>query len=334
MNVRAVAGVPPQTSPTDVYAHVAPWLEKVEQALIEQLDGDDPALVEIFRYGCLLGGKRLRPALALLSGSACGAVTQAHVTVATVLEMVHTATLVHDDVLDAATLRRHVPTVNAQWDSATSILLGDWLFSKAYALAATLGSTDACRMIGVAATDVCQGEMRQLLSAGDLELDEATYFRCIRGKTAALCRVSCELGAHLAAAPVTWSEALGRYGEHLGVAFQIVDDYLDIWGAPEHVGKSLGSDIGQAKLTLPLIRLRDQLPASGRDELNRILQGPSKDRIRRLEPLLLDSDAQLYTRDVATRTIRQAISELLPLPESEAKQTLERIAEFCVQRQH
>src|SRR5262249_40256168 len=202
-----------------------------------------------------LRGKRLRPALVLLAGQACGGTRPAHPVVAAVVEMIHTATLVHDDILDEASVRRHAATVNAEWGNETAVLLGDYLFTHAFHLAASLDSTRACRWIGHATNKVCEGEMQQVHHRGDLDLDEAGYFAIIEGKTAELTAVSCRLGASSAGASDATVAGLERYGRNLGIAFQIADDVLDIWGDERVTGKSLGTDLEKQKLTLPIILL-------------------------------------------------------------------------------
>ena len=157
-------------------------LSRVETRLQQELQGDDPRTDEVIRHGYRLGGKRLRPALLLLSGKAVGELTEAHEVLGVVVEMIHTATLVHDDVLDEADLRRHVDTVNARWGNETSVLLGDFLFSQAFYLASTLDTVEACRIIGRSTNRVCQGELRQTLSEGDLSLSEQDYLEIIDGK--------------------------------------------------------------------------------------------------------------------------------------------------------
>ena len=169
--------------------------------------------------------------------------------------MIHTATLVHDDVLDEAMIRRHAATVNAEWGNETAVLLGDYLFTHAFHLAASLDSTRACRWIGHATNKVCEGEMQQVHHRGNLDLDESDYFAIIEGKTAELTAVSCRLGASYAGAPESTVAALDRYGRNLGIAFQIADDVLDIWGEERVTGKSLGTDLEKQKLTLPIIHL-------------------------------------------------------------------------------
>src|SRR6184192_4156948 len=179
-----------------LYAPVAPELAEVEAVLKAELRSDYPFVDELVRYGCLLGGKRLRPALLLLSAKAVGGkITREHITLAAVVEMIHTATLVHDDVLDEAQLRRHLATVNARWDNESSVLLGDFLFTHAFYLASTLDSVIACRLIGRATNIVCEGELRQKGSRGNFSLSEAEYLEIVESKTAELTAVSCRLGA-------------------------------------------------------------------------------------------------------------------------------------------
>ena len=187
---------------TRLYNPVDGPLNDVEQRLSRELQSPYESLMPVLHHGTQLGGKRLRPAMLLLAGSAVGEVTADHILLATVIEMVHTATLIHDDVLDEAETRRHVATINARWNNHTSILLGDYMFSQSFRLAASLESTEACRWIGEAARLVCEGELRQILQRDVIDLDEASYIAIIRGKTAELCRVSCRLGARFSGADV------------------------------------------------------------------------------------------------------------------------------------
>ncbi len=165
--------------------------------------------------------------------------------------------------------------INAKWNGHTSILLGDYLFAQSFYLAATLPSTEACRWIGQAARLVCEGELRQVLQRDALDLDESTYIDLIRGKTAELCRVSCQLGAKFSGASDQTVASLGDFGDSVGIAFQIADDYLDLWGDDRTVGKTLGTDIGQGKMTLPIIRLLQTTTANQRADIVRILTGPA-----------------------------------------------------------
>ncbi|MCG8648938.1 MAG: polyprenyl synthetase family protein [Pirellulales bacterium] len=315
-----------------LYGPIRRQLEAVERRLGQELQSPYESLVPLLRHGTQLGGKRLRPAMLLLAAKACGRVTDDHIVLGTVIEMVHTATLIHDDVLDEASTRRHVPTVNARWDSHTSILLGDYLFAQSFRLAATLQSTEACRQIGEASRLVCEGEMRQVLQRNVFDLDEASYLEMIRGKTAELCQVACHLGAQYAGADSATIDALSRYGDAVGIAFQIADDYLDLWGNHSAVGKTLGTDVEQGKMTLPLIRLLETSDSNARQRVLTILSGPSSRRVELIRPYLEESDARQYTREKAEARRQIAMEAIEDLPSSAARSALQAIANFSVDR--
>jgi octaprenyl-diphosphate synthase len=277
-------------------------------------------------------GKRLRPALLLLAARASGTVTAAHPVLAAVVEMIHTATLVHDDVLDEAMVRRHAATVNAEWGNETAVLMGDYLFTHAFHLAASLDSTLACRWIGRATNLVCEGEMQQVHNRGNLDLDEAAYFSIIRGKTAELTAVSCRLGAHYAGADAATVEAMDAYGRDLGVAFQIADDVLDLWGDERTTGKSLGTDLEKQKLTLPLIRLLATAPAGLAARIRRMLAEPVAETRREIKPYLENSDALDYAWERASEFADWAAGALDILPETAAKGLLRSLSQYVVRR--
>lgn len=326
------ASAAPKNALAALYGPIGSELQAVEQCLLEQLRAPHPDLAELLHHGTQLGGKRLRPAMLLLCGAATGELTDAHVTLGAVVEMVHTATLVHDDVLDEADSRRHVPTVNAMWNNHTSILLGDFLFAQSFRLAATLSSTSACQLVGEASRLVCEGELRQVLHRDVIELSEHAYIEMIRGKTAELCRVACQLGATFSDADDATITSLAEFGDAIGIAFQIADDYLDLWGDDETVGKTLGTDLEQGKMTLPLIRLRDEATPADRDRLVAALNGPPADRLAVVQPMLAASDAANYTRQTAESYRQRAINSLDVLPPSPAKESLRMMAEFSVNR--
>lgn len=316
-----------------LYAPIREDLARVEQVLKQELRSDYPFVDELVKHGFRLGGKRLRPALVLLAAQACGGVRPAHHTLATVVEMIHTATLVHDDVLDEAAMRRHLETVNARWDNQSSVLLGDFLFSHAFYLAATLETTYACQVIGRATNIVCEGELRQIDSRSKYSLTEAEYLGIIEAKTAELTACSCTLGAHYAGADKNATAAMGRYGRYLGIAFQIVDDLLDLEGDEATTGKSLGTDLEQQKPTLPLIRLLAQSPSDDRRSIMEILTRTGNHRREALQPWFAQTDALGYARARAEEYAAQAREELANLPETPAKSVLEAITHFVVARQ-
>ena len=213
--------------------------------------------------------------------------------------MIHTATLVHDDVLDGASIRRHVATVNAGWDNQTSILLGDYLFTHAFHLLTTLNDARVCRLIGEATNRVCEGELRQGLERGNLALTEAEYLDIIDAKTAELIACCCRLGALHSGAPSAVVDSLARYGRWLGMAFQIADDLLDLVGEESVTGKSLGTDVEQQKLTLPLIHLLNRAPATLAARLRQILTSPGNHKRETLRPLFAEVASLDYARECA-----------------------------------
>lgn len=316
----------------ELYEPIRAELGKVESRLVRELQSPYESLVPLLRHGTQLGGKRLRPAMVLLAGAACGGVNDDHIVLGAVIEMVHTATLIHDDVLDAAETRRHVATVNAKWDEHTSILLGDYLFAQSFRLAASLESTAACREIGEASRRVCEGELRQVLGRDVLDLDESVYLDIIRAKTAELCRVACSLGAVHAGADDARVRRLAEYGDAIGIAFQIADDFLDLWGDATATGKTLGTDIEQGKMTLPLIRLLQTVGSRDRPQILEVLRGPPERRVASIRPWLRRSDAREYTHRKAEQFRRCAVNALADLPASKAKACLLRLARFSVDR--
>lgn len=315
-----------------LYEGIRPELDRVEARLRRELRSRHALVDEVLRHGLRLGGKRLRPALVLLSGQAAGNVAEEHIVLATVMEMIHTATLVHDDVLDEAALRRHVDTVNARWSNETSVLLGDFLFSHSFFLAATIGTADACRTIGRATNIVCEGELRQTLSGGNLELSEDDYLAIIDAKTAELCACCCELGAQYAGGDSAGVERLASFGRNLGIAFQIADDLLDVLGHERETGKSLGTDLAKRKMTLPLIHARDVLANGERGEfLDLIRHGRAADAraIREQLELLGSLD---YASSRARYYADLAEQDLMAVPACPARDTLASLAQFAIAR--
>src|SRR5688500_18246510 len=222
---------------------IAPQMAEVEKLFHEELTSDLPPVNAPIKHVSRFRGKMLRPMLVLLSGQASGKLTDAHVTIATVVEMVHMATLVHDDVLDEAELRRKGATINHLKGNEAAVLLGDYLISHSYHLCSGLGSQLASRSIARTTNQVCEGELLQIHNRNNIDLDEATYLEIITRKTASLCATCCQLGATFAGATEAVVEQLETYGRSLGIAFQIQDDILDIVGDVDTVGKTLGIDV-------------------------------------------------------------------------------------------
>jgi octaprenyl-diphosphate synthase len=317
----------------ELYGPVQEGLDEVEEIFRQELRSDYPFVDSLVKHGFRLGGKRLRPALMLLSAWACGKLRREHLVLAAALEMIHTATLIHDDVLDEATMRRHLDTINARWDNETSVLLGDYLFTRSLCLASSLDDLFACRAIADASRSMCEGELRQVESRGNYALSEEQYFDIISGKTAALTACCCRLGAHYAGADPDVVAGLTRYGLNMGIAFQIADDLLDVLGDESVVGKSLGTDLLKQKSTLPLIRLLGQASKAERDELLAILSRSGNHHRDALQAWWKTSDALAYTREKAAWYAARACGELRRLPDGAARKSLEGLTEFVVNRQ-
>ena len=307
-------------------------LDRVEEVLREELVSDDAHVNELVQHGCRLGGKRLRPALLLLAGKAIGELRPEHATLGAVVEMIHTATLIHDDVLDGALMRRRLDTVNRRYGNHASVLLGDFLFTHAFYLASTTGSTYACREIGRATNIVCEGELRQVGAAGKLTLSEGEYLSIVEAKTAELCACSALLGAHFAGADDEAARSLAHYGRALGIAFQIVDDLLDLLGDEADMGKSLGTDLDQLKLTLPLIRLRDRVGPEKGLALAEVLALPPAARRAEVRKWLTHSDGIEYARQKALAYADRAQAALAEIPPGPVRDVLAELPRFVVER--
>jgi octaprenyl-diphosphate synthase len=320
--------------PALMYVPVQEELDQVEDLLRRELQSDFAFVNDVIRHSARMAGKRLRPALLLLAAKATGGVSQEHVVLSAVVEMIHTATLIHDDVLDEATLRRHVATVNARWNNQTSVLLGDYLFTHAFYLASTLPSTYACRSIGEATNIVCEGELRQTGNCGNFEISEREYLDIIQAKTAALCSCCCALGAHFAGAEPELVSSMAQFGRDLGMAFQIADDLLDLLGDEQRAGKSLGTDLAKRKPTLPIIHLLQHVESDQRAELLALLASVDNGHERKVRAWLERFESLSYARSVAEHYANRARIQLTDLPPSPSKSILQELTRFVAARQH
>jgi octaprenyl-diphosphate synthase len=313
-------------------APIATELLRVEAVLKSELQTGNSSIREMLDYVGELGGKRLRPCLLLLAAKACGEPTEESVRLSVVVEMVHTATLVHDDVLDKALVRRHRQTVHERWDVPTSILIGDWLFAHAYGLANRGSSTIPGRWIADAAKQVCEGEILQGQSIRHFEIGIEEYIQLLEAKTGALCAVSCSLGAWSGGGDETACHRLQRFGLKLGTAFQVYDDWLDVWGNQDHAGKTLGTDLGSFKPTLPALRALNSMANEDRLRLVTSLNQGNEDALVELQQAIAASDASNFTLAYAKRLIAEAMEQLDALPESEAAVSLRQLALASVSR--
>lgn len=317
----------------NLFAPIQDDLQEVERLLAKTIASRRPCLAPLIAHLDHYRGKRLRPSLLLLCARACGRVTPAHPILGAVVEMIHTATLVHDDVLDEAAVRRHAATINAGWGNQTSILLGDFLFTHAFHLASSVDAR-ACRLIGEATNRVCEGELHQTVQRGNWGLTEKDYLDIVEGKTAELTSCCARLGALYSGAELDTVNRMARYGRWLGIAFQIADDLLDLVGEERITGKSLGTDLDQSKPTLPLIYLLGESPPEKASRLKQILSCPGNHKREALRPFLDESGSLRYAARKAEEFAEQARDELTTLPPSECKSILELLTDRVVHRNH
>jgi len=277
-------------------------------------------------------GKRLRPALTLIAARLFGDVRPDHATVAAIIELIHTATLVHDDILDESAMRRRVETVNRLVGNETAVLLGDYLFATSFKEAAALEDRFASRYLSEIVAIVCRGEILQTHHRNDFDLTEETYFRIIEDKTAALYAAALRCGAVLAGGSGAECDAASAFGLKIGCAFQIVDDILDLTGEEEAVGKSLGTDLDKAKMTLPLLRLRERAGGADLDRFRRALQSTDTKERRSILPLLGEYGAIESARRSAETLVEEARVELKRMPNRPERALLLQCAAYVMHR--
>lgn len=274
MSVPSTAPLPTAREPGEIFLRLAPQMEALDRFILGQVEHFEPEIRAMAAYCLESTGKRLRPSLVFLSGwRGEGVVTEAAVRAAGIVEMVHLATLVHDDIMDGAELRRNRRTAARAFGADAAVLLGDALFSQALHVAAQFPTPEVCRVVAESTRRVCSGEIMQTLHRRETEVSRADYFRVIDLKTAELFRVSCFLGARIADYPAAFVAAAESFGRHLGIAYQIYDDLVDVLGDEGRIGKTLGTDLASGKLTLPLMLLLEKLPAAERGHVQAALRG-------------------------------------------------------------
>jgi octaprenyl-diphosphate synthase len=307
-----------------------PFLQAVADRLREQISAFERDIAVYAEYALTNQGKQLRPALVALSGGATGKVDDQHVLAAVIIEMVHLATLVHDDVMDEASLRRGRPTLAANWGNEISVLLGDCLFAHALKMAASFPTTEMCRAVSAATNTVCSGEILQTQRRRNFELSRAEYFKAIQMKTGELFALSCDLGAYLSGAGAVQRTALRQYGMAIGTAYQIYDDCLDLFGSEAVAGKSLGTDLAKGKLTLPVLIALERAPAPQRSELRVMLQQWEWDprRFAALLGVLHSRGALEGSCQVVHEHLAAGRQKLTTLPESQSRQGLSALADY------
>jgi octaprenyl-diphosphate synthase len=309
-------------------------VERVVDELRRIVMSDFPAIGEVNDHLLWARGKLFRPTLLLLSHRVSGGADPRAVTLAAIVELVHLATLVHDDAVDHSMLRRGMPTVNALWNHQTAVIMGDYLYSRSISALADIGRVDFIAVLSRAANEMSVGELRQLSSCDALQFTELDYDRLISSKTASLMSAACELGAALAGEP--YREPLARFGHALGMAFQIVDDLLDFTESEAMVGKPTGQDLREHKVTLPLIAAMRQMPADARRDVERFFADPvpSDDGIALLRRLVRDNGGLEYARQRADEFGRRAAEALLELPDGPGTDALQAAVGYVVERRN
>ena len=306
----------------------------VDQLILNELSSDVVLINQIGHYIISNGGKRLRPMLLLLAAKALGEVNEHHLILAAVIEFIHTATLLHDDVVDESDLRRGRESANAVWGNAASVLVGDYLYSSAFEMMVRTDNMRVMDILSKTTTAIAEGEVLQLLNCNNPDTTEDKYLEVIARKTAILFSTATRLAGVISGVDVAIQEGLAVYGQQLGVAFQLIDDALDYKANTEDLGKNLGDDLAEGKPTLPLIyAIQHGTPQQAQIIIDAIREG-SRDAFAEVYAVVEATQAIEYTERCADRAAEQAIEALACLPDSDYKAALEWLARFSVQRDH
>lgn len=318
----------------DIYNPISRELERVEELLLASIDTELPTLDQAATHLIKAGGKRLRPAFVLLAAKVFDDEVDKAIPLATSLELVHMASLVHDDVIDNSELRRGRPTVKNQWGNRVSLYTGNYILAKSLSLAAGYGRADVLEVLADASMSICEGEIKQMRSCYDINQGLKDYLRRIERKTALLIAVSCQLGAMLSSAADYEIQALKKYGYYLGMAFQVTDDILDFVASEEVLGKPVGSDIRQGVITLPA--LYALCHGEQRDQLGSLLASPAacQDRAGEIIEIICESEGIDYAYYVSNKFAERARQQLGQLPDRPIKDTLYDIASFISEREY
>jgi octaprenyl-diphosphate synthase len=317
---------------TPISSVVETELLAVNATILRSLESHVEAVEQIGRYLVDSGGKRIRSLVALLSSKACGAKGDGFITMAAIIEFIHTATLLHDDVVDSSKLRRGRLTANQVWDNSSAILVGDFLYSRAFQMMVTLNSMSSMRILAAATNMIAEGEVLQLSHRFEPDINEARYLNVIQLKTAKLFEAAAQLGAVMAGLPLEAENALGRYGMHLGIAFQLVDDVLDYQASSTAWGKSIGNDLAEGKITLPLIYALQRSTPLQAQQIRDAIKAGSVENLNVIQEIIVSTGAIEDTLRKAKNESTLAIQSLEGLPASTYRDAMIKLAEFAVAR--
>ena len=318
-----------------IYKLASKDMEAVNSLIQSRLQSEVVLVNQLSVYIINSGGKRLRPLLALLVARACGYQGNRHIDVAAIIEFIHTATLLHDDVVDESDLRRGKETANNVWGNQAAVLVGDFLYSRSFEMMVDVGMMRIMEILANTTNTIAEGEVLQLLNCHDADTTEERYLEVIYSKTAKLFEAACLIGSVLAELPEHSQKSIARYGMHLGTAFQLVDDILDYSASAEELGKNIGDDLAEGKPTLPLI-IALQRSTGNNAKLIRtaIEEGGNSDDLETLLEIIEATGSLTYTRDIAEQEVKMAIDSLTCLESSDYKTALEELARFTISRTH
>lgn len=309
-------------------------LTETDRFITKELQSDIPFINELVAYILSAGGKRIRPLLVLLSARALDHQKQHHIELASAIELIHTATLLHDDVVDSSNLRRGHETANSIWGNEASVLVGDFLYSRAFQLIVKLQHLPILRIFSNATNIIAEGEVLQLINCHNPDTTEASYFDVIMRKTAKLFEVATQAGAALCTDNADDLSAMQQYGLNLGIAYQLIDDALDYSASAEQTGKNMGNDITEGKPTLPLIYALTQSTTQEVDLLRSAIKTGSTTELTTIVKIIESTGAIEYTANAAKQHAKQACDALTRLPESPYRDALHRLAHFVVERRY
>ena len=311
---------------------VADDLEQVDQTILNRLSSDVVLINQLGHYIIGSGGKRLRPLLALLAAKSCGYQGSAHVQVAAIVEFIHTATLLHDDVVDASDMRRGKETANAIWGNEASVLVGDFLYSRAFQMMVEIDEMQVMEILAETTNTIAEGEVMQLMNCNEPDTTEAQYIEVIQSKTAKLFEAATRLGPILAGEDSETELALARYGMHLGTSFQLVDDALDYSASSADIGKNIGDDLAEGKPTLPLIHAMANTSTQDKQLISDAIRHGGLDNIEEVLRIIESTHSIAYTRELARGEADNAINCLSTLTDTPYKEAMIELAHFAVER--
>ncbi|MGM0615624.1 MAG: octaprenyl diphosphate synthase [Pseudomonadota bacterium] len=332
MTANASPTSPASSSPAPLHAVVADDFIAVNRTIVEQLSSKVPLVATISEYIIESGGKRLRPLMVLLAARSLDYQGDKHILLATLIEFMHTSTLLHDDVVDESHLRRGKKTANDAWGNAPSVLVGDFLYSRSFQMMVDVGSMRIMAILSAATCTIAEGEVQQLTNIGNPSISEADYFETIQGKTAMLFEAASHSGAVLANATPEQEEALKLYGRYLGLAFQLVDDLLDYQGNADAMGKNVGDDLAEGKPTLPLINAMERGTPEQAKLIRQVIRKGGLEQLDEVLEIVHTTGALDYTRARADEMADRALAQLDALPPTPFRDTMAHLARLAVER--